>query len=175
MFVVNLQIRNAEPGILPIQQFTANILKRIAYKPTNMLIAQHGVSLPRGGLPVHEDSAISGTPHELSNYAPAAVLVDFLIALGRPESMVVGKLVSVGLLQERNRLLFLQLAALEGVINVDVLAQGRGRNGGGDGTGLWVDLPHLLVLEQVQQGAHPHCHLDGLGTGLGLGHNGYTV
>lgn len=87
-----------------------------------MLIAQHGKRLPRRRLPIHKDRPIPTLNRKLINNAFTAIRIDFLIAIIRPESMVIDKLIPITSLdgRRRGRPLFLS-RDLKRVIYVDVL------------------------------------------------------
>lgn len=72
-----------------------------------MLISQHRECLARGGLPIHEYSAISALVGKLADDGVAALIIYLLVGVGRSKCMIVYKLVPITPLNSRAECWFL--------------------------------------------------------------------
>lgn len=134
-----------------------------------MRVPQHGISLARGGLTIHEDGAVASFATELTNDLLAALLVYFIVGVGGSESIIIGELVTVGLLDSRHRSLLLGLGGSgegkKGLV-IDVftgIPEGLGEHGiveRGDGAEFGLDVPDLFIFKQMEEGAHANGDFD---------------
>lgn len=146
LLIVDLQIRNIQPSRLALSSgLREDLLQREEYEPFGLSIAQHRVSLARGGLAVHKNGRVTAL-QKLLNDPGAAASIHLGIALRILEHIITSKLINV-------IELYLALLPLRFFLRLRPHGMPGQR---GDLLLLLIDAPSLHVLVLINEGSEPN-------------------